>query len=217
MHASQRLQWIALCAAAEFVGIGLAAAWYGGTMWLFGEPPALGARIGVWLLAVLAAVPEGLVLGGLQAWGLKRYLPDLSARRFVGATVLVGLIGWGIGAFIPMFLFFEPQTADASSVTEPGLAATALFATVFGAIAGALFGGFQALALPASVRRRGPWVLANTVGWAVALPLIYVAAQWGADLPTSWAVKWGLWAGSGLAAGACIGIATAWAIPKLHA
>jgi hypothetical protein len=216
MRPSQRLQWIALCAVAEFVGIGLAAAWYGGTMLWLGEPPALGARVGVWLLALLAAVPEGLVLGGLQAWGLKRHVPDLSARRFIAATVLVGLIGWGIGAFIPMFLFFEPQ-ADVGTAAEPGLAATTLFAAVFGGIAGALFGGFQALALPPSVQRRAPWVLANTVGWTVALPLIYVAAQWGADLPASWAVKWLLWAGSGLAAGACVGIATAWAIPKLRA
>ncbi|MGL4576307.1 MAG: hypothetical protein ACRCV9_16105 [Burkholderiaceae bacterium] len=218
MNWQQRFKWIGLCAVAECFGIGLAALWYGGVMLVLGEPQPIGARTGVWLLATLAAVPEGFVLGGLQALGLRSFLPDISARRFVTATIVVGLIGWGIGSFIPLFVFFDAAQAGAQQAAfDPTLAQTALFSAAFGAITGTLFGEVQACALPHSVARRWPWVVANAAGWAVALPLIYVTAQWGADMQASLPVRLLIWAFGGLLAGACVGAATSWAIVRLRA
>jgi hypothetical protein len=51
-------------------------------------------------------------------------------------------------------------------------------------------------------------VLANSGGWAIALPFIYVAAQLGAEY-ADWASRLTLWASGGLLAGAAIGLATA--------
>lgn len=212
-HRAQLLWWwILLCAFAECAGVALAALWYGAVAVGFGEPDDIVARIGVWLLLTAAAVPEGLVLGGLQATGLRWFLPELSLRRFVGATIAVGLIGWGIGSFIPLFVFHEPAGADA---IEPSLMAVAGFAAVFGSAIGSVFGAFQAWALPVGAASRLRWVAANAVGWALALPLIYMAAQWAAD-STGVAPKVLLWAAGGGAAGLTIGTATAVVIPALR-
>lgn len=204
--------WIPLCGAAEFLGIAAAALWYGLIAVAFGEPSNIVLRSGVWLLMTAAAVPEGFVLGRLQAWGLSWFFPNIVWQRFVVATVVVGLLGWGVGTFIPLFLVGDGAEATQQ---EPSLFAVAAFASIFGALAGALFGAAQAWAVPTDWRGKLLWVAANVAGWAIALPLIYVAAQMGADL-TSTTAKVLSWAAGGGAAGLVIGAATALAIQRMH-
>jgi hypothetical protein len=198
------LRWIPLCAAAEFFGIAAAALWYGAVNVLIGEPEPLLARTGAWILMTLAAVPEGLVLGGLQAIGIGWFLAGISRRRWIAVTVAVGALGWGIGTFIPLFLVGQDI---GSPPAEPGLLATALFSAAFGLAVGAIFGIAQFWALPPEARRKGLWILANAVGWGIGLPCIYVAAQLAGDL-AGWAPRIALWALGGLGAGAALGTAT---------
>jgi hypothetical protein len=200
--------WVVVCALAEFIGIGAAALWYGAVMVIIGEPVALVQRTGVWLLATAAAIPEGVVLGGLQGLLLRRVFAGLDLRRWVLATVAVGAVGWAIGSFIPLFIF--PEGPSGASF-DPPLAEVALFAAMFGVVAGALFGIGQMMAFPRETPRRFAWVWANMAGWAAGLPLIYVAAQVGADLP-GWTARITAWMMGGLGAGLCIGLATAVAI-----
>ena len=200
------IRWIVLCAVAEFAGIALAAVWYGIVAVTFGEPVELAPRIGVWLLATASALPEGLVLGSLQAYGLRWFHPALSARRWIAMTTLVGLAGWGAGTFIPLFL-----AGQAASGPEPSPMAIAGFAAIFGALAGLAFGAAQAFALPVGADGRVKWIIANIVGWAFGLPLIYLAAQAASDFQSP-VIMVALWAAGGLGAGLCIGVATAVAI-----
>lgn len=202
-----------MCAVAEFLGIGAAALWYGVVNVVVGEPVPLLARAGAWLLMTLAAVPEGLVLGGLQAVGIRWFLPSVSMRRWIVATVAVGIVGWAIGTFIPLFVV-GPAPGDVP-VDEPGLAATALFAAVFGLAVGAIFGLAQYWALPGEARRRPLWVVANTAGWGLGLPCIYVAAQLGGDLD-GWVPRIAAWALGGLGAGAALGGATGLALLRMR-
>lgn len=204
-------RWVMLCAAAELLGIASAAVWYGSVNMMFGEPEPLLARTVVWLLMTLAAVPEGIVLGGLQAKGMRWFLPEISARRWMLATIAVGLFGWAIGTFIPLFL--APEAA-AEGMSEPGLLGTAVFAAVFGILVGSVFGIGQAWALPQGTRGRVPWILANACGWAVGLPLIYIAAQFAGDLE-GWPARISVWAIGGLGAGASIGVATGFALRSI--
>lgn len=206
-------RWIVLCAFAEFAGIAAAALWYGLVAATFGEPQNMVLRVGVWLLMTAAAVPEGLVLGGLQAFGLRWFFPNIVWQRFVAATIAVGLVGWGVGTFIPLFVVGE---VSATSGPEPSLLAVATYAAVFGALAGTLFGAAQAWALPTDRRGKLFWIAANAGGWTVALPLIYVAAQTGGDLQST-AARVLLWAVGGGGAGLIIGAATALAIQRMHA
>ena len=205
------LRWIPLCAAAEFLGIAAAASWYGAVNVLIGEPEPLLARAGAWVLMTLSAVPEGFVLGGLQAVGISWFLPGVSRRRWISATVAVGALGWGIGTFIPLFLVGQDA---ASPPPEPGLAVTALFSAAFGLAVGAVFGLVQLWALPREARRKTLWIIANAVGWGVGLPCIYVAAQLAGDL-TGWVPRITLWALGGLAAGAALGASTGLALLRL--
>lgn len=202
------VRWVGICAAAEFLGLGAAGAWYGVAAMTLGEPTAFWPRIGAWLAMASAAVPEALILGGLQAIGLKAFWPKLSARRWIAATLAVGLIGWGVGAGLPLFIAFE---GGAPGAEPPGEAVMA-FAGIFGLAAGLLFGLAQALALPSGVRRRWAWVAANAAGWAIALPVTYAAGQAAADLE-GFSPRVALYALGGLGAGLTIGLATACALP----
>lgn len=205
-------RWVLLCGAAEFAGVGLAALWYGAIALSLGEPDNIVARLGVWLLMTMAAVPEGLVLGGLQARGLRWFLPDLVPPRFIGATIAAGLIGWGVGSFLPLFVVRDGAGVGA---TEPSALEIVGFAAAFGLIAGLVFGACQAWALPVKASSRLRWTLANAVGWALALPLIYVAAQTAADL-SGVVPKILLWAAGGGGAGLVIGAATAVVVPAME-
>ncbi len=207
------LRWVVLCACAELFGILIAAAWYGGVNVWIGEPVAIPARIGVWVLMTLAAVPEGVVLGGLQAIGLRWFIADVSFVRWIWATILVGLIGWGIGTFLPLFVFTEPSVLPDM---EPMLASTALFAASFGVVIGTVFGLFQAWVLPVNTKHKSIWVISNAIGWTVALPMIYIAAQIGADY-SGWAARLAMWAAGGCAAGATLGVATGCGLTILEA
>ncbi len=210
----QLARWVLLCAVAEFAGIGLAAVWYGVIAVAFGEPDNIVARVGVWLLMTMAALPEGFVLGGLQARGLRWFFADLVPPRFIGATIAAGLIGWGIGSFIPLFVVRDTANT-AASAAEPSVLAVIGFAAAFGLIAGVVFGGCQAWALPVKTSSRVRWALANAAGWAAALPLIYLAAQAAADLSGA-APKILLWALGGGTAGLVIGVATAVVLPAME-
>jgi hypothetical protein len=206
------LRWVLLCALAEFLGIAAAALWYGAANVLFGEPAEFSARLAVWLVMSLAAVPEGLILGGLQATGIRWFIPKVSACKWILATVAVGFLGWAIGIAVPMFLY----TVEGHKIEpQPNLTATAGFATAFGASVGAVFGLAQALVLPTDTQGKIQWTLANAVGWAIALPLIYAAAQLAAEYH-GWPMRVAVWAIGGLAAGATIGVTTAGALYSMR-
>jgi hypothetical protein len=116
-----------------------------------------------------AAVPEGVILGGLQAKGIRWFVPAVSTPKWIFATTAVGLLGWAIGKALPMFVFSD---APSDQEQPAGLIATAAFAATFGLAVGAVFGLAQALALPTGKAGKVRWTLANTVGWAIALPCI---------------------------------------------
>ena len=197
-------RWVGLCAVAELLGIGSAAVWYGAiNVWL-GEPSVFILRLGAWFLMSLAAVPEGLVLGGLQAIGIRWFLPTTSTFRWITATMAVGFLGWGIGTAMPLFFVSE---AELSNGPGPSLAAIAMFSAAFGVAVGAIFGLAQVWALPAQAKRRWIWVVCNAIGWGAGLPLIYIAAQIAAD-QSGWLSRALLWSLGGVGAGACVGLAT---------
>jgi hypothetical protein len=201
------LNWALICALAEALGLLAAGMWYGTVMAVLGEPEALAPRLGVWAAASLAAVTEGIILGGIQAWWLHHLWPSLSARRWIAATIAVGLIGWGFGTAVPLFLAPEGGA-------PPSLPMLLGFAALFGAVAGLLFGVVQALALPARAQPRRAWVLGNVAGWAVGLPLIYAAAHLGADAATAaGTLAW--WAAGGAAGGLAIGACTGLALMRM--
>ncbi|HSJ44137.1 MAG TPA: nitroreductase/quinone reductase family protein [Euzebyales bacterium] len=125
------------------------------------------------LVAAGAVVATGTIEGtivGLAQWRVLRDHLDLSARRWVTATVVGALAAWAAGVTPSLVL------ADADGVgVEPTLAMQLGLAAALGLVAGPVLGGPQAVALRGLVDRPWRWVAANAVAWACALPVTFLA------------------------------------------
>ena len=67
------------------------------------------------------------------------------------------------------------------AIPEPSPLMMIIFAAVFGAVAGVVFGFAQWLVLRRQTKQGAIWILANAAGWALAMSVIYL----GASLPTA--------------------------------
>ena len=186
---------------------------------LGGHPTSIPGRVAALLIMVVAGTLEGASLGFFQWRALKRWLPDLAAPRFIGATILVAAGGWLIGMSVPlvMTLTGAMTSSSTSAPIELSLVRVALFSFGFGAVAGALFGVAQARALAPHVRGVCKWVLGNVLGWAFGLPLAYIAGSLGSASMTWWQAL-GLSAPAGTGMGLCVAVgtfvATRWMQPR---
>jgi hypothetical protein len=105
--------------------------------------------------------------------------PEVPLRRWWRATIAGALVGWGLGSLPSLFL------AGQGAGPEPPRTLVLLGAAALGIAAGPILGAFQARVLKGigvSARR---WVVANALGWMLAMPLVFAAADraWTA-LPT---------------------------------
>jgi hypothetical protein len=200
------LRWTALCAAAEAVGMTAAAAAsrIGHTL---ADRPGWGGAGTALAIVVAAGLVEGAALGSAQAWPLGRWLPALRRGRYVLATVLVAGLGWA-GASAPAVL-----TGDGGG-DGPPLSLVLIGAAGLGLVMGSLLGLAQAVALRGATPHPWRWVSANAAAWPPAMCLVFL----GASLPgNDWPVAWLLLdaAVTGAAAGAVLGLVTAWFLPSL--
>lgn len=157
--------WVRANAVGELVGLGLTGA-VAAVAVLAIEPR--------WpLVAFGAVVASGAIEGtvvGLAQWRVLRDRVDLSARRWVTATVVGALAAWAAGV-TPSVLLSEAGGTG----TEPTLPVQLALAAALGLVAGPVLAGPQALALRGLVDRPWRWVAANAAAWACALPVTFVA------------------------------------------
>lgn len=175
-------RWIEACAAGELLGIGMAALWWVTVDRI--EPVPIGptAEWLVFLAKASSGVIQGLVLGVLQGWALRRQFPALSLRGWVGATIAVGLLVWSIAAWVTIFPSLDNSPLLPAVET---LFQTAITAAGFGMGLGLLFGIAQAVVLRRAAAQAHWWIAVNAVGWGAALPCIYVASSLGSAAPSS--------------------------------
>lgn len=196
--------WIGACAAAELIGMGAAASAGAAAAYLNpGDGDATFAtRCVLYGLFVAAGGIEGAALGIFQGAALNTWIRSFALRRWIGACVAIGVIGWAVGMIAPIFGAMGTQES-----WEPPAALQVLFMALAGAGAGAVVGGVQAWALARSVIAAWRWIPASMLGWGLA----FMAIQTGAGLPeTDWPL--GLYAldgiVTGLVAGLLLGVAT---------
>ncbi|MFZ2177364.1 MAG: hypothetical protein WAW17_25690 [Rhodococcus sp. (in: high G+C Gram-positive bacteria)] len=198
---SALLGWTALCASAEAIGMTAAALAAKLSQQLLGQHPH-GRETALALAVVVAGgLVEGVALGAMQAWGLRWRVPGLNLRRWVLITTAVAGLGWAV-ASIPGVL-----ADDDSGGSSPPPGVVVLGALALGAVMGTLLGAAQASVLRDHARRPGRWILANAMAWPPAMAVIFV----GATTPDgNWPVATValLGAGTGLAAGAVLGLVT---------
>jgi MFS family permease len=158
-------------------------------------------------LVVAGGLVEGLALGGLQAAGLGRMLPELNRRRWLLVTAAVAGVGWA-AASAPAALSGD----DGGAV--PPLLLILGGAIGLGVVMGAVLGAVQATVLRTVVRHPWRWVAANMAAWAPAMAVIFLGAGApGADWPLPTVVALG--AVTGVAAGGVLGLVTGWFLPSL--
>lgn len=159
-------------------------------------------------VVVLGGLVEGTALGTWQSRALGAVLGDRGRRRWLLATLMVAGLGWAIGS--------APATlaGDPGGGTQPGLLVVLAGAAALGAGMGAVLGAAQTWALRGHVRHPWRWVPANALGWAAAMPVIFLGATTaGADWRWPWVVLLGTVTGA--AAGLVLGVVTAPALATL--
>lgn len=174
-------RWTLACGLAELLGIGAAALWWVMLDRLEPEPRTLLACMVMLLGKGLSGLFEGTILGLIQGALLRLRYPRLSVRGWIAATCALAVLGWLLGSAPSIFL---PQQAGSPDF-DPSLTLTIALASVSGALVGVLFGAAQWLVLRHAASRASLWIWANASAWAVALPLIYIAASTGPAEPST--------------------------------
>jgi hypothetical protein len=163
--------WIAANALGELFGLGVAVVVAVAVAQSHAFAPAEGILIVTAAFLVIGAY-EGAIVGAAQWLVLRRVLPDLRARSWVGATLVGAVIAWMLGR-VPSAL---ADWNGASAQAQPSLAIILLLSTAAGAALGLILGTAQWFVLRNHVARAGVWIGANALAWAVGMPLIFLAA-----------------------------------------
>ena len=207
------LNWTIACGIGEFLGIGVAAGIAFLHFRFLGEPQTIGQRILIIIVMMLAGIIEGLVTGSFQWSVLKKRFINIKAKNWLIFTALGAATAWLLGMISSVFFAPEPSASSLATI-ELSNVQIALLAAISGVVLGALFGGFQWVELRKHTPNAGRWVLANSLGWAVGLVIIYL----GASMPsvdTSLAVIILIATISGLLGGLSVGAITGLFLIKL--
>lgn len=175
-------RWIEACAVGELLGIAIGALWWVSVDRFDPVPMGATAEWMVFFAKAASGLMQGLVLGLLQGWALRRQFPALNLRDWVAATTLVGIAVWSVAAW---YAVFPSLDGDPLLPAVETLFQTAVTAAGFGLGLGLLFGLAQALVLQRAAGNARWWIAVNALGWGAALPCIYVAASIGSAEPSS--------------------------------
>lgn len=162
--------WIAANTVGELLGLGVAALITITVARTQAVPPA--AEILIVTAAFLAiGAYEGAIVGGAQWLVLRRVLPSVGGKQWIGATVVGAIVAWMLGR-IPSAL----ADGNGGAAAEPSLPVILVLSAAAGAVLGVILGVAQWVVLRDHVRHAGMWIGANALAWAVGMPLIFLAA-----------------------------------------
>jgi hypothetical protein len=164
------------------------------------------ALIGLILFTLLGAF-EGAVVGFAQWLVLCGRLTDLARRSWILATVAGAVAAWFLG-MLPSTVMALAGNGGGEGPDFEGAGVFVMAAGV-GLVLGAVLATPQWRVLRRHVRGAGWWIPANAIAWAVAMPLIFLAA--GMPLPQDalaplLAVVAAIIAGAGAVAGTIHGV-----------
>ena len=215
-HSRRNLLWASWtinCANGELAGVGVAAGIAVFVYRFFGEPTSVTEGIIIMAYMAFAGVLEGLAIGYFQWRVLRTVYPKITLSTWFIATVTVTALGWILG-MLPSTLMPGTTTTIGES-TEHSVGDLAFWAALLGAVLGAAFGASQSIVLRRHAQNAWTWIVANSIGWAIAFVFIFLAAS----LPTeaTSAVVIVLIGGiAGILAGLSIGVVTGWFLIRLR-
>jgi hypothetical protein len=170
--------WVLANALGEFVGLGTAAL-LGVFLvmivegWLDTSAPLIIA-VGMVSLGTF----EGAVVGGAQWLVLRQRLSEIAARTWTGATALGAFIAWTLGMVPSSLIEFGGNNGNASGPDFSPVIYYGL-ASALGAVLGVVLAVPQWVVLRRHVTHAGWWLPANSVAWAIAMPVVFLGASSG--------------------------------------
>jgi len=200
-------KWTLNCGIGELLGISAAAMMAFSITYYLGEPETISDKLLGLFIMLFAGLIGGFILGTLQWKVLKLKFPNISYRKWTNVTILVAMIGWFIGTVSSLFLA-DVAEIPGSAITEPTIPMTLIYASILGLFLGVLFGYFQWLVFRQYALHTKKWIVANALGWAVAMTIIfYFATLPTAHTPISMVLLYGLLGGvlAGLSVGGITG------------
>ncbi|WP_266362709.1 hypothetical protein [Tellurirhabdus rosea] len=206
-------RWALNCAAGELLGIGAAGLIAVGYLTAFGEAVSWPERIAFLLLMLVAGAVEGSLLGWFQSRVLTDLFPGLNRGRWLRLTLAVAVLGWLLGMMPSTLISGDSASGPAADPSDSPLLFFSLTAGA-GLFLGAVFGWFQWFELRRHTPQAARWVVANALGWAVALSCIYLAASWPDAQTPAWQIVVSGIVG-GLAGGGLLGLITGLFLLKL--
>lgn len=165
--------WVMANSLAELAGLGLTFAVGFLCIRRLGEPSTPAGWVALLGAMTFSGAAEGAIVGFAQ-WRVLRHRLEIGRRSWMGATIAGALLAWLLGS-LPSTLMQAGAEADSRAIEEPDLGLVLLFASAIGLAAGAVLASAQAVVLRKAVRRAGLWLPANSLAWAVGMPVIFLA------------------------------------------
>jgi hypothetical protein len=179
-------RWVMANAVSEAIGLTVTAVVAIAATSAFEKPEK--GRYGIFavtVLVILAGAFEGLVVGIAQWFVLRQLIENLSAPLWVKATVLSALIAWTLG-MMPSTIISLTETATTEAPTPPSDLIIYGLSALMGLVFGLILGAAQFWVLRRHLQRAGWWAVANSVAWAVGMPIIFVGAGSMPESQFSW-------------------------------
>jgi hypothetical protein len=198
-------QWVLANAVGEAVGLGGSFLVGAGLISVLAAQPGPWVEIGMALVAVaLGTALEGVVVGAAQWRVLRRALPGISRRAWIGATAVGAGTAWLLGMIPSTVMSLLGNGAAAEPPAEPPAWVVYLAAAGMGLVLGPILALAQYVVLRDHASGAGWWIPAHAVAWMLALPLTFLGPSALADLgPTTAGVA--LVLASVIAAGTVVG------------
>lgn len=192
-------RWLVANLIGEFVGLGSAGALGAVVTLVLGDT----MQPSTWLILVftliIAAALEGCIVGLAQWWVLHRYLPSLTRRTWLWATILGGEIAWIVGMTLGSL---GGDTLSGQVNLDPNLIGL-IFGSLLGPVVGAMLGLGQWFVLRQFIAAAGWWIFANALAWTAGMFVIFAAMILVDETtPMLWVIV--TWAVSGILAGATV-------------
>lgn len=167
-------RWVLANTVGEVLGLGGT----GILAWLLvgrsGEPSAVGAVLGAFVVAVLCGAVEATVVGLLQHRAVHPWLPALTRRAWWWATLWGALAAYVLGFLPSTVMSLVSVSEGGAAVAEPPQWVVLVAAAGLGLVAGAVLASAQALVLRHHLVGARRWMPANMLAWAVGMPVVFL-------------------------------------------
>lgn len=174
------IRWISLNSIGELIGLSWAA-----VICVFALNTVLDLKIydGIYFVLILIAIAgigEGAILAYFQSLFLKEKLMGFQKRVWIKQTSIAAAVCYLIGT--SPFIIFSQFDFVVEEQTSPGFLEAGLMSLIGGIFLGGIIGFFQGKVIRQYGISMKKWLLANALGWFIALCVIFMFASIPSDV-----------------------------------